>query len=242
VDDAALCHKTVVTAAIMTVFVLSENIAFPPAHLADETGLLAIGGDLSQERLLAAYRNGIFPWYSADEPILWWSPDPRLVMYPNELKVHKRLIRRMKTGGFKITLDESFHEVMLGCAAPRRAKQDGTWIVPEMMHAYNTLHAAGYAHSVEAWREGQLVGGLYGVSLGGCFFGESMFTRVPDASKVAFVSLVQYLSTHHFDMIDCQVTTAHLLSFGAREISRRRFLKQLRAALKTPSRVGVWRF
>jgi len=226
----------------MAVFALSESIIFPPPHLADETGLLAVGGDLSRERLLSAYKSGIFPWYSVDEPILWWSPDPRLVLYPNEMKVHKRLKRTLKTGGFSITLDESFHEVMLGCAAPRRAKKVGTWIVPEMMDAYDRLHASGYAHSVEAWQEGRLVGGLYGVSLGSCFFGESMFTRVPDASKVAFVSLVQYLSAHHFEMIDCQVTTTHLLSFGAREISRREFLKQLQAALKKPSRIGPWRF
>lgn len=226
----------------MAVFALSENIIFPPPHLADETGLLAVGGDLSQERLLAAYGNGIFPWYMVDEPILWWSPDPRLVLYPHELKVHKRLKRTLKTGDFRITLDESFHEVMMGCAGSRRAKKAGTWIVPEMMRAYDRLHESGYAHSVEAWREGRLVGGLYGVSLGSCFFGESMFTRVSDASKVAFVSLVQYLSAHHFEMIDCQVTTAHLLSFGAREIPRRQFLKQLQAALQTPSRIGLWRF
>ncbi|MFH0729219.1 MAG: leucyl/phenylalanyl-tRNA--protein transferase [Pseudomonadota bacterium] len=225
----------------MPVFMLSEQNIFPPPHLAEETGLLAVGGDLSRDRLLAAYKNGIFPWYSDDEPILWWSPDPRLVLYPHELKVHRRLTRTMKTGDFIITFDTAFHEVMLGCAAPRRSKKAGTWIVPAMIGAYEHLHEAGYAHSVEAWREGELVGGLYGVSLGGCFFGESMFTRVRDASKVAFVTLVQYLSAHHFEMIDCQVITSHLVSFGAREISRRQFLKQLQAALKRPSMTGPWR-
>lgn len=226
----------------MPVFVLSESVVFPPAHLADKTGLLAVGGDLNRERLLAAYKNGIFPWYSADEPILWWSPDPRLVLYPDALKVHRRLKRTMRTGAFRITFDESFHEVMHGCAAARRSRKAGTWIVPDMMEAYGKLHESGYAHSVEAWQEGQLVGGLYGVSLGSCFFGESMFTRVRDASKVAFVTLVQYLSAHHFDLIDCQVTTSHLLSFGAMEISRKKFLMQLRAALKRPTKLGPWRF
>jgi leucyl/phenylalanyl-tRNA---protein transferase len=225
----------------MPIFVLSENIIFPPPHLAEETGLLAVGGDLSQERLLAAYKNGIFPWYSAEEPILWWSPNPRLVLYPNELKVHRRLKRTIRTDAFRITLDRAFHEVMLGCAVPRRSKKAGTWIVPEMMDAYNKLHESGYAHSAEAWQGGQLVGGLYGVSLGGCFFGESMFTRVRDASKVAFVTLVQYLSEHHFEMIDCQVTSSHLVSLGAGEITRKQFLIQLQAALKRPSMTGKWR-
>lgn len=226
----------------MPVFVLSDSIIFPPPHLADKTGLLAVGGDLSRERLLAAYKNGVFPWYSADEPILWWSPDPRLVLYPNALKVHGRLKRTIRTGAFRITLDESFHEVMLGCAAARRTGNAGTWIIPEMMEAYGKLHESGYAHSVEAWREGRLVGGLYGVSLGGCFFGESMFTLVRDASKVAFVTLVQYLSAHRFELMDCQVTTSHLVSFGAKEIPRKQFLKQLQAALKQPSKTGLWRF
>jgi leucyl/phenylalanyl-tRNA--protein transferase len=220
---------------------LSEKNIFPPPHLAEETGLLAVGGDLSRDRLLAAYKGGIFPWYSDDEPILWWSPNPRLVLYPHELRVHKRLARTMRTGNFIITFDTAFHEVMLGCAGPRRSNNAGTWIVPAMIDAYDLLHEAGYAHSVEAWRAGELVGGLYGVSLGGCFFGESMFTRVPDASKVAFVTLVRYLSAHHFELIDCQVITSHLVSFGAREISRRQFLKQLQAALKRPSLTGSWR-
>jgi leucyl/phenylalanyl-tRNA---protein transferase len=230
------------TAIIMPVFILSESTIFPPSHLAEESGLLAVGGDLSQERLLAAYKNGIFPWYAADEPILWWSPNPRLVLYPNELKVRRRLKRTMRTGTFKITFDTVFQEVMLGCAAPRQGKKIGTWIVPGMIEAYVKLHESGYAHSVEAWLAGRLVGGLYGVSLGGCFFGESMFTRVRDASKVAFVTLVQYLSAHDFEMIDCQVTTSHLVSFGAREIPRRQFLSQLQSALKRPSMAGPWGF
>jgi leucyl/phenylalanyl-tRNA---protein transferase len=224
----------------MPVFVLSERIAFPPVQLADKSGLLAIGGDLSELRLLAAYGNGIFPWYSEGEPILWWSPNPRLVLYPEELKFSKRLQRTLKQGTFDITFDTAFHEVISGCAASRPSKPDGTWIVPDMIAAYARLHILGYAHSIEAWQGDSLVGGLYGVSLGGCFFGESMFTRVRDASKAAFVTLVDFLRKHDFSLIDCQVTTSHLLRFGAREIPRRQFLAQLNEALKLPSMLGPW--
>jgi leucyl/phenylalanyl-tRNA--protein transferase len=224
----------------MPVFVLSERILFPPAHLADNSGLLAVGGDLSRERLLCAYRNGIFPWYSKGEPILWWSPNPRLVLYPPELKVSRRLQRIIRGQAFTVTLDQAFDEVIRACAAPRSSEQPGTWLVPEMIGAYEGLHAAGIAHSVEAWQGGRLAGGLYGVCLGGCFFGESMFTRVSNASKVAFVTLVQHLAARGFDMIDCQVTTAHLLRFGARQVPRKRFLKELSASLEKPTLQGRW--
>lgn len=213
----------------MPIFVLSENVVFPPAHLADENGLLAVGGDLSPERLLSAYRHGIFPWYGEDEPILWWSPNPRLVLYPHELRVSRRLERLIRTGRFEITRDKAFHDVIAGCAGPRAKDHVGTWIVSDMIAAYTRLYEAGYAHSVEAWQDGQLVGGLYGLRLGGCFFGESMFTRVSNASKVAFVTFVRYLSARGCKLVDCQVSTAHLMRFGAREIPRKLFLKQLQA-------------
>lgn len=213
----------------MPIFVLSENIVFPPAHLADENGLLAVGGDLSLERLLSAYRHGIFPWYGEDEPILWWSPNPRLVLYPHELRVSRRLERLIRTGRFKITRDKAFHDVIAGCAGPRSKDRVGTWIVSDMIAAYTRLYEAGYAHSVEAWQDGQLVGGLYGLLLGRCFFGESMFTRVSNASKVAFVTFVRRLGARGCKLIDCQVTTTHLVRFGAREIPRKLFLKHLQA-------------
>jgi leucyl/phenylalanyl-tRNA--protein transferase len=224
----------------MPVFVLSDRVMFPPAHLADENGLLAVGGDLRRERLLCAYRNGIFPWYSQGEPILWWSPDPRLVLYPSELRVSRRLRRVMRGPSFTVTFDRAFREVIHACAAPRASEQPGTWLVPEMIRAYEGLHAVGIAHSVETWHESRLAGGLYGVSLGGCFFGESMFTRVSNASKVALVALVGFLADHGADMIDCQVKTAHLLRFGARQVPRRRFLKELAASLKKRTLVGHW--
>ncbi|MDX9787765.1 MAG: leucyl/phenylalanyl-tRNA--protein transferase [Desulfobacterales bacterium] len=224
----------------MPVFLLSNTIAFPPPHLADKSGLLAVGGDLSRERLIKAYRSGIFPWYSGGEPILWWSPDPRLVLFPHALHVSKRLERILRKGEFQISFDRAFPEVIRACAESRAQKNEGTWLVPEMIEAYETLHEFGQAHSVEAWRNGQLVGGLYGVSLGRCFFGESMFTKVANASKAAFVTLVRQLTALNFDMIDCQVTTAHLVNFGATEISRKKFLILLDASLKKPTIPGRW--
>ncbi len=175
----------------MPVFRLTHKLIFPPAHYADPDGLLAVGGDLSPERLLLAYQQGIFPWYSANTPILWWSPDPRLVLFPDELKVSKSLQRVLKKGVFKVTVDRAFLDVIKHCAAVKREYGEGTWIVPEMVEAYHLLHQFGFAHSVESWQEGQLVGGLYGVALGRVFFGESMFTEKSDASKVALVHLVQ---------------------------------------------------
>ncbi len=226
----------------MPVYLLTEDIIFPPPHLSEESGLLAVGGDLSPERLLLAYHTGIFPWYSDDDPILWWSPDPRLVLYPNELRVSKSLWKIIRQQTFQVTMDRAFEQVMTACAEIRRPRQKGTWIVDEMIQAYTRLHHAGLAHSVEAWHDGQLAGGLYGISLGRCFFGESMFARASNASKVAFYHLVQYLKTHHFDLIDCQVTTEHLLRLGAREIPRVQFLAELKCALQHPTLRGQWRF
>lgn len=218
--------------SFMPVFLLNNRIEFPPPRLASEIGLLAIGGDLSRKRLLLAYRMGIFPWFSEREPIMWWSPDPRLVLYPEEIKVSKSLQKIMKKEIFRITIDSAFDQVINACAEIRRKNNEGTWIVNDMIEAYCRLHESGFAHSVEAWRHDKLVGGLYGVSLGGCFFGESMFTRISNASKVAFVKLVEHLKTLSFDLIDCQLTTTHLKQFGAREIPRSQFLAQLEKSLK----------
>ena len=226
----------------MTVFLLTDKIAFPPPHLASKEGLLAVGGDLSRKRLLHAYRMGIFPWFSHDEPILWWSPDPRLVLYPHEIKISKTLKKTIRKGVFKVTMDTAFAQVITQCAQIRLQNNQGTWIVEDMIHAYCKLHETGFAHSVEAWYQGELAGGLYGVSLGKCFFGESMFTRISNASNVTLVKLVEYLNALSFDMIDCQLTTQHLLRFGAREIPRVKFLKQLEKSLKASTKIGKWCF
>jgi leucyl/phenylalanyl-tRNA--protein transferase len=224
----------------MPVFRLSKELIFPPPHLATEEGLLAVGGDLSAKRLLLAYRMGIFPWYSDDEPILWWSPDPRLVLYPHEFRISRSLRKTIRQGLFQVTLDRSFHRVITECARVRTENGERTWIVAEMMRAYCGLHDSGFAHSVETWQNGRLVGGLYGVSLGKCFFGESMFARVSNASKVALVALVQFLTQLSFAMVDCQVATLHLMSFGAREIPRDEYLRQLAQCLKSPTLRGSW--
>jgi len=224
----------------MPVFRLTEAIVFPPVHYAEPDGLLAVGGDLSPERLLLAYEEGIFPWYSEGYPILWWSPDPRLVLFPNELKVTRSLGRVLRKKRFQVTLDRAFADVMAKCAGVRRRHEEGTWIVPEMVEAYHRLHIMGHAHSVESWCDGKLVGGLYGVSLGGVFFGESMFTEMTDASKVAFVHLVALLQRRSFLMIDCQITTSHLQRFGAREISRREFISRLDEAKEADVPAGSW--
>ena len=192
---------------------------------------MPVGGDLSVERLVLAYRSGIFPWYSEGEPILWWSPDPRLVLYPDELRISRSLRKVIKRKLFHITFDQDFETVITGCAEARRSYGEGTWITEEMKSAYIELHRRGYAHSVEAWQDEKLVGGLYGVAMGRAFFGESMFSRVSNASKVAFASLVETLQKNHFKIIDCQVRTDHLIRFGAREISRKLFLEQLGKAL-----------
>jgi leucyl/phenylalanyl-tRNA---protein transferase len=226
----------------VTVFLLTDKIAFPPPHLASKEGLLAVGGDLSRKRLLLAYRMGIFPWFSDDEPIIWWSPDPRLVLYPHEINISKTLKKIIRKGVFKVTMDSAFVQVINQCAQIRLQNNQGTWIVKDMIDAYCKLHESGFAHSVEAWYQGELAGGLYGVSLGRCFFGESMFTRISNASNVALVKLVEYLNALSFDMIDCQLTTQHLLRFGAREIPRVKFLKQLEESLKASTKKGKWSF
>ena len=215
----------------MPVFTLSKRLSFPPSHLAIKEGLLAVGGDLSPERILLAYRNGIFPWYSKGEPILWWSPDPRLVLYPDELIISRSLRKVIKRNLFQITFDKAFDAVIQACADAKRSYGEGTWITDEMKAAYCELHRQGYAHSVEAWQDDKLVGGLYGIAIGRAFFGESMFSHVSNASKVAFVTLVENLKRLKFSLIDCQVRTDHLIRFGAREIKRKQFLEQIEKAI-----------
>lgn len=226
----------------MPIYRLTDDIIFPGPELSEADGLLAIGGDLSKKRLLLAYSLGIFPWYSDGYPILWWSPDPRLILLPEELKVSRSLRQTMDKSQFSITLDAAFEKVIMSCAEVHRDKHADTWITADMIDAYLRLHKSGYAHSVEAWSEGELAGGLYGVSLGGIFFGESMFAKKSNASKVAFVRLVRQLKIWGFVLIDCQVTTRHLISLGAKETPRSEFLKTLRHSLKMPTRTGKWRF
>jgi leucyl/phenylalanyl-tRNA---protein transferase len=192
-------------------------------------GLLAYGGDLSVERLLLAYKSGIFPWYNAGEPILWWAPDPRFVLFLDEFKLRKSLKKRMKH--FEVRYDTSFVQVMQACGSISREGQEGSWIIPELIEAYSHLYDMGYAHSIEAWQEGELVGGLYGIVIGKMFFGESMFAKVRDASKVAFATLIERLKDEGFEMIDCQIPSAHLQSLGAREISRDAFMHHLQKQL-----------
>ncbi len=226
----------------MTVYRLGKTLAFPPPEEAEPSGLLAVGGDLASERLLLAYAMGIFPWYTDDTPILWFSPDPRGVLTPASLVVHRSLARRVRSGSFEVTLDRAFGEVIRGCAASPRDGQQGTWITEDMIAAYERLHGLGFAHSVEAWKDGALAGGLYGVSLGSAFFGESMFSRERDASKVALVHLVRQLGRWGFRLIDCQVRNDHLASLGAEQWPRQRFLESLSQALQDPTRRGPWCF
>lgn len=216
----------------MPIFRLSSEIVFPSPELAEKDGLLAIGGDLGEERLITAYSLGIFPWYSEGYQILWWSPDPRLILLPDELKVSRSLKKIIKKGIFNVTMNTAFEEVIRSCSEIDRKGQEGTWITGEMTEAYIRLHESGYAHSVESWHDGELVGGLYGIVLGKVFFGESMFSNMSNASKVAFVTLVERLKELDFKLIDCQVTTEHLQSLGAREVPRKRFLEMLREALE----------
>ena len=226
----------------MPVYRLSDRILFPPADHA-ENGLLAVGGDLSPERLLAAYSEGIFPWYSEGEPILWYSPDPRFVLTAGSFRIPRSLRRRLRAEpGLLITLDQRFEEVIRRCASVPRPTQRGTWITREMMEAYVGLHHQGFAHSVEAHRGDRLVGGLYGVSIGGVFFGESMFALESDASKIAFAALVPQLQRWGIELIDCQVATGHLARFGAETVSRRSYLQALRQAIQKPTRRGRWSF
>jgi len=215
----------------MPVYLLDGTLAFPSPHLASEQGLLAIGGDLSTDRLLLAYQLGIFPWFSEGDPIMWWSPDPRLVLSPKEIHIPRSLQKILNKKAFQVTMDVAFDRVIRGCADIRRKHDEGTWITQGMVDAYCRLHRIGAAHSIEAWLEGKLAGGLYGLCLGKCFFGESMFSRINNASKVAFVHLARHLAALSFQMIDCQVPTRHLMQFGAKEISREQFLHELSLCL-----------
>lgn len=212
----------------MPVFSLSPQLIFPPPAYAEPDGLLAIGGDLEPDRLLLAYESGIFPWYSPGDPILWWSPDPRFVITPGQHKVSKSMKQILKRGTFRITINKAFDQVISSCKTISRPGQEGTWITSEMKNAYLTLHKQGLAHSVEAWMGDELAGGLYGVALGGAFFGESMFSSVSNASKAAFLTLADHLKELGFGLIDCQVYTKHLESLGAVMIPREEFLDRLR--------------
>lgn len=208
------------------------RLEFPPVEnaLREPDGLLAAGGDLSAERILAAYRQGIFPWFNPDEPILWWSPDPRCVLFPERLHVSRSLRKALRKQAFRVTFDSAFEQVIAACAAPR-AYAKGTWISPEMQRAYCRLHWLGHAHSVEVWQDSELIGGLYGLALGGIFFGESMFSNRPNASKIGFVHLVEHLKKWGYALIDCQVYSDHLASLGADEIPRAEFITRLQAGL-----------
>lgn len=207
----------------MPIYSLSDDLIFPHPSLAREDGLLAVYGDLSPERLLLAYSNGIFPWFSEDEPILWWSPDPRFILYPKDVKISHSMKKVIKKNTYKITFNTCFREVMYNCADTR--KESGTWITNEMIESYCKLHELGFAHSVEAWYEDKLVGGLYGIIMGKCFFGESMFSTMSNSSKAAFITLCKLLEEKNFIMIDCQVYTKHLESLGAVNIPRSKFLE-----------------
>ena len=224
----------------MPVFRLTDALVFPPPVHAEPDGLLAVGGDLSPERLLLAYRMGIFPWYSEDTPILWWSPDPRLVLFPDELRVSRSLQRIIKKNVFSVTTDCAFSRVIAQCAKVRTSRGEETWLTREMIDAYTRLFELGFAHSVESWFDGELAGGLYGVALGSAFFGESMFSQRTDASKVALVYLARDLAQKGLTLIDCQTSTRHLKSFGAREITRSEFLARLSEALAAGPGPGCW--
>ena len=221
---------------------LSEAPVFPPLEkaLAEPNGLLAAGGDLDPQRILAAYRRGIFPWYSAGEPILWWSPDPRMVLFPAELKISGSLAKTLRNANYEVQLDTAFDDVIHACAVKPRDGQPGTWITVEMQQAYRALHRLGYAHSVETWIGGKLAGGLYGIALGQAFYGESMFSHVRDASKIALAHLCAHLKRRGFGIIDCQMETAHLASLGARPIPRRDFTARLDELCLRGDAPGLW--
>lgn len=210
----------------MSLFILSKEISFPPADSAED-GLLAIGGDLSAERLLLAYRNGIFPWYNQHEPIIWWCPDPRFVLFPKQLKISKSMKAVINKGVFKFTMNKVFKQVIINCGTVNRKGAPGTWITDEIIEAYINLHNKGYAHSAETWCNGELIGGLYGVRIGKVLFGESMFSKQSNASKFAFIKYVQYLQKQNVELIDCQVYTEHLQSLGAKMMDRKNFLQML---------------
>lgn len=225
----------------MPVFQLSDDILFPLPEFAEPDGLLAVDGDLSAPRLIAAYRQGIFPWYSGDEPILWWSPSPRLVLFPDRFHLPRRLGRTIRKKVFQVTADTAFADVISSCAAIRRESGEGTWITEEMKAAYIHLHELGFAHSIECWQEGELAGGLYGVCLDRVFFGESMFHRRTDASKIALAALIRQADQIDIRAIDCQMTTDHLLRFGACELNRKDFHELLEQFIQTIGPQKKWR-
>lgn len=226
----------------MPIYALPDEFVFPDPSLADASGLIAVGGDLHPERLLRGYATGIFPWYSDGQPILWHSPDPRFVLCPADLHIGRSLRQHLRKRPFVLRMDTAFDEVIGRCAEADRPGQHGTWITSEMGEAYTRLHQEGFAHSVEAWQGRELVGGLYGVSLGSIFFGESMFAVRPDASKIAFVGLMRQLTRWGFSLLDSQVYTDHLARFGAADLPRHEYLRRLRQGLDTPTRRGTWRF
>jgi leucyl/phenylalanyl-tRNA---protein transferase len=225
----------------MPVYRLDDRLVFPPVHLAED-GLLALGGDLRPERLILGYTKGIFPWYAENLPILWHSPDPRMIMTTRDLVIQRSLRKQIRRKPYDLRMDTAFEQVLRGCAATPRPGQNGTWLIPEMVDAYVKLHVLGYAHSIEAWKDDELVGGLYGVSLGAAFFGESMFAKAPDASKIAFAAAVRQLDEWRIGLIDCQVHTDHLERFGAYEVPRMNYIELLRHALDEPTKRGTWRF
>ncbi|MEE8254635.1 MAG: leucyl/phenylalanyl-tRNA--protein transferase [Nitrosomonadaceae bacterium] len=224
-------------------FWLTPNSFFPPLEdaLVEPNGLLAAGGDLSPGRLIEAYRSGIFPWFNENEPILWWSPDPRMVLFPSELRISRSLNKILRNSNYEVRVDSAFSQVIQAYTTPRKG-QSGTWIHSDMVSAYTELHEMGLAHSVETWVGGELIGGLYGIAQGKMFFGESMFSRIHDASKIAFVHLVKQLEQWNFNMIDCQMRTAHLASFGAREIPRKEFSQRLKELVNYPNQIEKWQF
>jgi len=225
----------------LPIYRLDQRLAFPPPDKAEKSGLLAVGGDLRPERLLLAYSLGIFPWYDDDMPILWHAPDPRAVLVPSEVHIPRSLAKLMRKRRLEVRLDTAFANVIAACAGTERPGQGGTWITDEMRAAYIKLHELGYAHSAEAWQDGQLVGGLYGVSLGSIFYGESMFAAAPDASKVAFVTLLEQLERWKFTLVDCQQKTDHLMRFGAEMWKRKRFSAAIAEGVAQPTRKGAWK-
>jgi leucyl/phenylalanyl-tRNA--protein transferase len=214
---------------------------FPSPDSASEEGLVAVGGEITTVRVLSAYRQGIFPWYSEDQPVLWWSPEPRAILYPADIKISRSLKKTLRKKLFHVTADQAFSEVIKGCAGPRiQSPEGGTWITEEMMSTYTRLHQMGYGHSIEVWHDEKLVGGLYGLALGSAFFGESMYSHAPDASKIALVHLAQIATSHGIDFIDCQLPTEHLSRMGAIDISRKAYLAILENALKENDRTEHW--
>ncbi|MCU0437867.1 MAG: leucyl/phenylalanyl-tRNA--protein transferase [Raineya sp.] len=224
----------------MSYYFLGDELYFPPVIRASSEGVVAIGGDLSEERLLLAYQSGIFPWFSDGEPIIWWSPDPRFVLYPSNIKISKSMQQLLRKNAFEVTFDKDFEQVILNCKKIKREGQKGTWITDDMVAAYYSLHQKGVVHSVEVWQSGVLVGGLYGLSLGDSFFGESMFAKVSNASKYGFITLVKALEKKGFSLIDCQVHTDHLESLGAEYIPRKKFLETLKKSLQKETLQGNW--